>query len=160
MNGWQRFGLLILGCVGVMILFPNFDSRGWHFILFTLLGGAAALLLLSVLSNLFAIYRFETLNKIITLVVLGIIVYVLLWYFPQTDYRAPITKLKAGEMPTKADIQRGLKRLTFNFDFVHRNVRRDENFSNQEIPSQPAEKKIVIPAKPVQTQDSIEIIPE
>ena len=56
----------------------------------------------------------------------------MLWYFPQTDKVSPINKLKYGEYPTKADIDKGLKRLTFNFDFANRNVRRNENFANQE----------------------------
>ena len=161
MNGWQRFGLLVLGCIAVMILFPNFGTRGWMFILFTLLGGSALLLVITVLSNLFAIYRFEFLNKIITLAFMGLVIYVLLWHFPQLDYRAPIYQLKAGKMPAKADIERGLKRLTFNFDFVRRNVRRGENFSNQELPKEKSAPSKVThtPVKPAE-QDGIEIITE
>lgn len=141
MNGGQRFGLLILGCLTVMILFPDFDGKGWSFILFTLLGGSAVLLVLSVLSNLFAIYRFETLNKLITLAFITCVGYILLWHFPQTNYPAPIYQLKEGKTPTKADIKRGIKRLTFNFDFVRRNVRLDENFSNQELKKEKKEVK-------------------
>ncbi len=163
MNGMQRFGLLLLGCFAVMVLYPNFDARGWHFIGFTLLGGAAVLLILSVFSNLFAIYRFETLNKIITLGIIAVIIYVLWWHFPQVDNLTPIEKIKDGRTPTKEDIQKGLKRLTFNFDFVHRNVRREENFINQDL-----EKKAKTPAKKVrapksasqQEDDGISIIPE
>lgn len=133
MNGAQRFWLLVLGCLAVMILFPDFDSKGWSFILFTLLAGSGILLVLSVISNLFSIYRFELLNKLITLIFLGSVFYFLLWYFPQINYPAPIYQLKDGRTPTKADIQRGLKRVTFNFDFVRRDVRRNENFVNQEL---------------------------
>jgi len=133
MNGWQRFGLLILGCVITALLFPDFEAPGWSFLLFMILGGTAAILVLSVISNMFAIYRFETLNKLITLIIIGVIAYILLWYFPLTNYKAPIYQIQAGRNPTQNDIKRGLKRLTFNFDFVHRNVHRDENYSNQEL---------------------------
>ena len=161
MNGWHRFGLLILSCVAVMILFPNFGTRGWTFILFTILGGCALLLVISLLTTLFAIYRFELLNKIITLAFLCLVIYVLLWNFPQLEYQAPIYQLKAGRTPTKEDIERGLKRLTFNFDFVRRNVRRDENFSNQELPKEkPATTKVTrTPVKPAE-QNNIEIVTE
>jgi hypothetical protein len=58
------------------------------------------------------------------------------------EYKAPIYQLQAGRHPTQKDIARGLKRMTFNFDFVRRNVRRGENFKNQEIkPDKPQEKK-------------------
>ena len=58
--------------------------------------------------------------------------YTLLWYFPQTDKVCPINKLKYGEYPNRETIDKGLKKMKFNFDFVRRNVRRDENFANQE----------------------------
>ena len=54
------------------------------------------------------------------------IMYSLLWYFPQEDKVTPINKIKYGEIPTKQDIEYGLKRFTFNFDFVRRNARRAE----------------------------------
>ena len=132
MNGWQRFGLLFLGCIAVLILYPNYGTQGLSFVGFVLAAGAGILLVLSVISNLFAIYRFTFLNNLITLGVIAAICYVLLWYFPQADGFSPIEKIKAGHTPTRADIDRGIKQLTFNFDFVHRNVRQDENFSNQE----------------------------
>ena len=160
MNGWQRFGLLILGCVAVMILVPDFDTPGWMFILFTLLVGAAVLLILSVISNLFAIYRFETINKLVTLAVIGLIVYTLLWHFPLISYKTPIEQLKAGKHPTQADVKRGLTRLTFNFDFVHRNVRRQENFSHQELNKNKQEQaKQPAPAKK-EEQEDIELLLE
>ena len=145
MNGWQRFGLLLLGCVIVAILFPDFETAGWTFLFFTLIGGAAGILVLSVLSNMFAIYRFELLNKVITLIIIGVIAYVLLWYFPLVNYRAPIEQLRAGRHPTQDDIRRGLKRLTFNFDFVNRNVHREENYKNQELKKNNPDKKQAAP---------------
>ncbi|MBR4355157.1 MAG: hypothetical protein IKP96_01075 [Elusimicrobiaceae bacterium] len=132
MNGWQRFGILIVCCVLVMVLFPNYDTAGWSFIGLAFLMWTGAIILLTFISNVFALYRFAWLNRLVTLAVLCAIVYTMLWYFPQTDKVSPINKLKYGEYPTKADIDKGLKRLTFNFDFANRNVRRNENFANQE----------------------------
>ena len=155
MNGWQRFGLLVLGCFIIMVLYPNFDRNGLHFIGFTLLVGTGAILLLSVISNLFAIYRFAFLNKIITLAVLGAIIYVLLWHFPQTDGLPPIAKLRAGHTPTQADIEKGIRQVTFNFDFVRRNVRRAENFSNQHPEKEKNKSKQV--QAPKEPEDVIEV---
>lgn len=132
MNGWQRFGILLVCCFIVMVLFPNYDASGWTFIGLLILMWTGAIMLLSLVCNIFALYRFEWLNRLLTLAVFCGIMYTLLWYFPQTDKVVPINKLKYGEYPTKADIDKGLKRLTFNFDFVRRNVHRDENFTNQE----------------------------
>lgn len=160
MNGWQRFGMLILCCIAVMLLFPNFDLKGWSFILFTLLGGAAVLIVVSVVSNLFAIYRFELLNNVITWVILGIMVYVLLWHFPQLEYKSPIEQLKAGKLPTVADIKQGFRRLTFNFDFVRRNVRLDENFSHQRVENEKEKAKTVKKQPKPKPQENIEIISE
>lgn len=132
MNGWQRFGILLVCCFLVLVLFPNYDVAGLSFIGLALLMWTGAIILLTIISNIFGLYRFEWLEKTVTLAVLVAIVYSLLWHFPQTDKVVPINKLKYGEYPTRADIDKGLKRLTFNFDFVNRNVRRDENFVNQE----------------------------
>ena len=154
MNGWQRFGLLILGCALTLILFPDYEAPGWLFIFIMLLGGAAVLVVLSVLSNIFAIYRFELLNTLITLVYFGAVMYILLWNFPLTQYRTPIEQLKAGRHPTQEDIKRGFKRVTFNFDFVHRNVRRNENFVNQEIKKEKSQEPKKAPApKPKPVED-------
>ena len=54
----------------------------------------------------------------------------------------PVNKIKYGEFPTKADIDRGLKRFTFNFDFVRRNAKRKENFTNQDINEKAIKKEI------------------
>ena len=142
MNGWQRFGMLIVCCFLVMVLYPNFEGDAWNFIL--MVGGlwTGVIMVISVISNLFGLYRFETLNKLITIVLLGGIIYSLLWYFPQTDKVSPINKLKHGEFPTKEDLDKGLKRFTFNFDFVRRNVNRDENFINQDMNKEKVKKEI------------------
>lgn len=132
MSGWQRFGILLLCCFLVMVLFPNYDTAGLSFIGMAILLWTGGIIVLSIISNIFALSRFESITRFITLLVMGAILYTLLWYFPQTDNVSPINKLKYGEYPTKEDIDKGLKRLTFNFDFVHRRVNRDENFVNQD----------------------------
>ena len=133
MNGWQRFALLILCCFTVMVLYPDFGTSGWTFIGVVFAMWTGVIMVLSVISNLFGLYNLETFNKLITFVLLCAIMYSLLWYFPQEDKVTPINKIKYGEIPTKADIEKGLKRFTFNFDFVRRNARRKENFINQDL---------------------------
>ncbi|MBR4591875.1 MAG: hypothetical protein IKO35_01535 [Elusimicrobiaceae bacterium] len=135
MNGWQRFGILLVCCALIMILFPRYDASGWSFIGLTVLMWTGAIMVISLVFNVFALYRFAWLNKLTTLAVMCMIIYTLLWYFPQTDKVSPINKLKYGEYPTKQDINYGLKRLTFNFNFVRRNVHRGENYVNQEVDS-------------------------
>ena len=132
MTGWQRFGILLVCCILIMVLFPDYGAAGWSFIGLTMLMCGGAILVISLICNVFALDRFEWFNRLITLAVFCGIVYVLLWYFPQEDKVSPINKLKYGEYPTMEQIKKGMKKLTFNFDFVHRNVRRDENFVNQE----------------------------
>ena len=133
MNGWQRFALLILCCFTVMVLYPDFGTSGWTFIGVVFAMWTGVIMVLSVISNLFGLYNLETFNKLITFVLLCAIMYSLLWYFPQEDKVTPINKIKYGEIPTKADIEKGLTRFTFNFDFVRRNARRKENFINQDL---------------------------
>ena len=91
---------------------------------------------------MFGLYKWESLNKLIFFVLTCAIMYSLLWYFPQTDKVTPINKIKYGEIPTKADLDRGLKRFTFNFDFVRRNARRKENFINQDMNSKEVKKEL------------------
>ncbi len=142
MNGWQRFALLILCCFTVMVLYPDFGTPGWTFIGIVMAMWTGVIMILSIISNLFGLYRLETFNKLITFVLLCGIMYSLLWYFPQEDKVTPINKIKYGEIPTKADMERGLKRFTFNFDFVRRNARRKENFINQDLDGDKVKKEI------------------
>ena len=132
MNGWQRFGILFLCCFGVMVLFPRYDVAAWPFIGVLMLMWTGVIMVISLISNIFALERIEWLNRLLTLALFCGIMYTLLWYFPQKDKVSPVNKLKYGEYPTVADIKQGMKQLTFNFDFVRRNVGRDENFINQE----------------------------
>jgi len=131
MSGWQRFGILLVCIFAVMVLFPNYDGLGLSFLGMAFILWTGGIILLSLITNIFALYRWETFNRVLTFAVFFAIVYTLLWYFPQEDKVSPINKLKYGQYPTKADIDKGIKRLTFNFDFLHRNALRDENYSNQ-----------------------------
>ena len=132
MNGWHRFGILIVCCVAVMILFPEYNFSGWSFMGMMLLMWTGVIVLLSLLINIFGLERAERFNKLLTLVIMVLILWCLLLYFPQTDKVSPINKLKYGEYPTKRTIKKGIKKLTFNFDFKRRNVHRDANYINQE----------------------------
>lgn len=142
MNGWQRFAILLLCCFAVMVCYPDFDASGWTFIGILIAMWTGGILVLSIISNMFGIYRLETFNKFISLLFIAAVMYTLLWYFPQEDKVTPINKLKYGEFPTKADIDKGLKRFTFNFDFVRRNARRSENFINQDMDGDKVKKEI------------------
>ena len=142
MNGWQRFGLLILCCLAVMICYPEYESSAWAFIGIRVFLWTCVIIVLSLLSNIFNIYKVEWLNKLITLVFLIAVIYSLLWFFPQKDNMTPIEKLQSGKIPTMTEIEYGLKKVTFNFDFVRRNVRREENFSNQELERKKAKEEI------------------
>ncbi len=115
-----------------MVLFPNYDGIGLSFLGMAFILWTGGIILLSLITNIFALYRWETFNRVLTFAVFFSIVYTLLWYFPQEDKVSPINKLKYGQYPTKADIDKGIRRLTFNFDFLHRNALREENFQNQE----------------------------
>lgn len=142
MNGWQRFAILLLCCFAVMVLYPDFDAAGWTFIGILIAMWTGGIIVLSIVSNIFGIYRFETLNKLVSLLFICAVMYTLLWYFPQEDKVTPINKLKYGELPSKADIEKGLKRFKFNFDFVRRNARRSENFINQDMDGDKVKKEL------------------
>nr|QGT50592.1 hypothetical protein Elusimicrob1349_0620 [uncultured Elusimicrobia bacterium] len=159
MNGWQRFAILLLCCFAVMVLYPNFDASGWTFIGILIAMWTGGIMILSIVSNIFGIYRFETLNKLVSLVFLCAVMYTLLWYFPQEDKVTPINKLKYGEFPTKSDIDKGLKRFKFNFDFVRRNARRSENFINQDMDGEKVKKEIkkTVSKKTDELIDSLQI---
>ncbi len=159
MNGWQRFAILLLCCFAVMVCYPDFDIAGWTFIGILIAMWTGAIMVLSIISNIFGLYRLETLNKLISIVFIGAVFYTLLWYFPQQDKVTPINKLKYGEIPTRADVEKGLKRFKFNFDFVRRNARRSENFINQDMDGDKVKKEIkkTVSKKADELIDSIQI---
>lgn len=130
--GWQRFGILLLCCFGVMVLFPDYDKSAWASVGMIALMWTGAIILISFICNVFALDRFEWLNRLITLIVFGAIVYTLLWYFPQSDKVSPINKLKYGEYPTMETIKKGIEKMKFHNDFVHQNKKRTGAFTEEE----------------------------
>ncbi len=135
MTGWQRFFLMIVCSLLVMILWPQYDSAGLTFMFMSALLWTCVIILLSVLSGIFGIYKFEFLNRFISILYLGALLACLLFYFPLKNGDTPAKRMQKNQWPTKADVKEGMRRLTFNFDFVRRNVNRDANFVNQKIDS-------------------------
>lgn len=133
MTGWQRFFMLLACCVITMILWPQYDGQGLTFMLMSVLLWTCVIIMLSVLSGIFAIYKFEFLNRFISILFLGALLASLLFYFPLPGGETPASRMKKGQWPTTQDVEKGMKRLTFNFDFARRNVHREANFVNQHI---------------------------
>ena len=139
MVGIQRFFLLILCVLLVMICYPDFGVTGWTFSGTLILIWTGIILIMSVVGSLFGLYRFEGINRFLTWVFLLCVLASLLMYFPQEDNMSPLQKLQKGDVPTGADIKRGLNKLTFNFAFDKRNARSDKNFINQKDAKKTAE---------------------
>ena len=91
------------------------------------------IMLLSVLINLFAIYKSEFLHRLVSLAFLVVMVGSLLYYFPLENKQTPASRLLKHQWPTWQDIQIGIKQITFNFDFERRNVHRSSNYINQKL---------------------------
>ena len=133
MSGWQRFFLLIIACTGVLICWPQYDGKGLTFMAMALILWTCVIILLSVLINLFAIYKLESLHRLISLAFLVIMIASLLYHFPSPQKQTPMSRMLNGQWPTLQDIQTGVRRLTFNFDFANRTVHGEENYVNQKI---------------------------
>ncbi len=136
MTGFQRFCILLLLTLLVMICFPNFGSAGWTFAGTIILVWAGVILIMSVVGSLFALNRFEGINRFLSWVLVLAILASLLWFLPQEDKVSPINKLKHGEFPTMADLKHGLNKFTFRFDFLKRNADNNKNFINQKTASE------------------------
>ena len=139
MTGIQRFLLLVLCVALVMICFPDYGIAGWTFAGTIILIWTGVIVIMSVVSSLFGLYRFDGINRFLTWIFLLVVLASLLWYFPQEDKVSPINKIKYGQFPTGADIQRGLDKFTFNFAFDRRNARSEKNFVNQQDAKKAAE---------------------
>lgn len=133
MTGWQRFFMLIACGVITMILWPQYESTGLTFMFMSALLWTCVIIMLSVFSGIFGIYKFEFLNRFVSILYLGALLASLLFYFPLPGGETPASRMQQGKWPTVEDVEKGMKRLTFNFDFVRRNVHRDANFVNQKI---------------------------
>ncbi len=132
MLGFQRFALLLSLLLGVLICFPNYPLSAWMFIGSALALGIVVIMVVSFIFAISGLDRFASFNHVITLILLIGFGYVLLWYLPQEGDVKPIDQLRQGKFPTQADIVRGVKQLTFNFDFNRRGAHNDENFANQQ----------------------------
>ena len=139
MVGIQRFFLLILCVALVMICYPDYGIAGWTFAGTLILVWTGIILIMSVVGSLFGLYRFDGINRFLTWVFLLCVLASLLMYFPQDDNQTPLQKLQHGNIPTGADIQKGLNKFTFNFAFDRRNARSDKNFINQQDAKKAAE---------------------
>lgn len=139
MNGSQRVGLVIICILAVMICFPDYSPKAaWSFagIIFAVWVGV--IMVLSVVLGLFGLDKFEFVNRMVSFLLLAAVMYSLLCYFPQDTKPSPLDQLKSGIYPNSATLSQGLKQLTFNFDFVHRNVHNSQNFVNQKVPQEAA----------------------
>lgn len=133
MTGWQRFFLLIVCCAATVILWPQYDKAGLTFLAMFFLLWTCMIVLFSILINLFAIYKIELVHRILSMVFLIAMVACILAYFPLIGGQTPLIRLQQNQWPTPEDVQKGIKRLTFNFDFVRRNVHQDANYVNQQL---------------------------
>ncbi|WP_458402457.1 hypothetical protein [Candidatus Avelusimicrobium sp.] len=133
MNGWAKFFLLLVCCVFTLILFPQYDQAGLKFMGMLFLFWTCTIMLFSIIGNILALYKFETLNRLFGIAFLAGFIASLLLYFPLVGNETPYTRLQNKQWPTEENIKEGVKRLTFNFDFVRRNAKRQENFVNQKI---------------------------
>lgn len=132
MNGWSKFFLLIVSCFFVLILWPQYEKQALHFMGMLFLFWTCVIILISVVGNILALYKFELLNRLVSLLFLSALVYSLLNYFPLPDKKTPLLLLKNNTYPTLEDIQVGMKRLSFNFDFVRKSAE-NNNYINQKI---------------------------
>ncbi|MBO4675638.1 MAG: hypothetical protein J5601_06125 [Elusimicrobiaceae bacterium] len=138
MLGFQRLALLLLCLLGALICFPNYPLSAWLFIGAVFAVGIGVIMVLSFIFAISGLDRFASFNHVITLIFIIAVGYVLLWYLPQDGDVKPIEQLRQGKFPTQADLVRGFKQLTFNFDFNRRGAHNEQNFSNQQRSNPPA----------------------
>ena len=136
MTGIRRFFMLLLCTAIVMICFPDYGAAGWTFAGTLVLVWTGVILVMSIVGSIFGLYRYEGINRFLSLVLFLGIMFSLLWYFPQDSRVSPINQLKHGEIPTGSDIKRGLDKFTFNFAFDRRNARNEQNFIHQKDPKE------------------------
>lgn len=149
MSGWQRFFMLFLFTVGILLCFPQYNSKGFTFMAMAFILWCCIIILFTVLLNLFAIAKFDWLHRLLSIIFLLLMLASLMCHFPLIDGQTPFSRLKNGQLPTVADIEEGARRLTFNFDFVRRNVRRSDNYVNQQYdkPAEQDKKEVKKPVK-------------
>lgn len=121
MSGWQKFFLLFLSCIAVLICWPQYDTKGLTFMLMAFVLWTCIIILFSVLTNLFAIVKFEALHRLLSIVFLLVMIGSLLYYFPLMDGTTPFYRMKNNIWPSGEDIKTGINRMTFSVDLVHHN---------------------------------------
>lgn len=131
MLGIQRFFSMLFCLLIVMILFPDFGMSGWTFAGTIALVWTGVILIMSLVDSLFGLYRFGGINRFLTWVFLGAVIFSMLFLFPQDDAVSPINKLKYGQLPNASTIKRGIDKFSFNFAFDKRRAQDKENFINQ-----------------------------
>lgn len=159
MNGWAKFFLLFVCCIFTLILWPQYNRESLQFMALLAVLWTCIILLISIVGNIFALYKFEFLNRLISLTFLVALVASLIYYFPLENNQTPFQRMQNNVWPTIADAKAGIKRLTFNFDFVRRNVNNDANYINQQMEKASSQKKKIQKAVE-KTQDVLDIIVE
>lgn len=132
MGGFQRFVLVVLFVLLGLIFFPQYTFTVWMFVAIVLAVAIGVLMVVSTILAITGLDRFSIVNTLFTLVLLTGTTYAILYYMPLEEGTHPIERLEAGVFPTREDIEMGMKRLTFNFDFNNRNARSEQNFANQQ----------------------------
>lgn len=131
MNGWQRFFLLIVFCVSILICWPQYDRTGLNFLGLAFILWTCVIMMFSIFVNIFALYKLENLHRLLSLILIVVMLGSLLAYFPLRNNQTPLSRMQQNLWPTLQDMKQGMQQLTFNFDFVRRNVHRDDNYINQ-----------------------------
>ena len=159
MNGWAKFFLLIVCCIFTLILWPQYNTDSLQFMGLLALLWTCLILLVSIVGNIFALYKFEFLNRLVSLAYLAALLASLIYYFPLENDQTPYLRMKNNIWPTISDAKAGIERLTFNFDFVRRNANNEKNYINQQFDKADSTKKEI--KKAVQkTQEMLDIIVE
>ena len=159
MNGWAKFFLLIVCCIFTLILWPQYNTDSLQFMGLLALLWTCLILLVSIVGNIFALYKFEFLNRLVSLAYLAALLASLIYYFPLENNQTPYLRMKNNIWPTISDAKAGIERLTFNFDFVRRNANNEKNYINQQFDKADSTKKEI--KKAVQkTQEMLDIIVE
>ena len=159
MNGWAKFFLLIVCCIFTLILWPQYNTDSLQFMGLLALLWTCLILLVSIVGNIFALYKFEFLNRLVSLAYLAALLVSLIYYFPLENDQTPYLRMKNNIWPTISDAKTGIERLTFNFDFIRRNANNEKNYINQQFDKADSTKKEI--KKAVQkTQEMLDIIVE
>jgi len=131
MTGWQRFFLLFLMSVALLICFPQYGDDGKIFLALAFILWTSIIIFFTVIMNLLAIVKVDFLHRLFSLMLLIVMAASLLYYFPLEGDETPYIRLKNKEWPTKEDMQRGAKRLTFSYDFVNKGTKQNHPLKDQ-----------------------------